>query len=394
MMYLLVFIYLVLLSVFFDFLQVKGPKKFFYYLSMIILIIIAGLRWKVGGDSLTYQSRFETLIYPIDHFFSIRLSGIGWEPGYILINSIAKTIVPEFWFFQLIHASFVNVIVFKFFKRYTPYYFTAVLFYSFFYYFYFNMEILREVIPVCIFAYFMYPAMEKKEYKKYYIINILLLFFHNSSVILLLIPILSKFNLDRKGCVILIISAVAIISVFTFFPSLGSVIAITENMSAKFSVYSKYSLSINGMIYNFLIFALFPYFLFYLNKRYFIKIPFERLIFPYFFIVAIYIPYSGFGRLINYFGLFMLVFLVNTLYLAMHVNKFEKARFLIISILIIGPIFYKFQFYNTDTSKYYKDTIKGNLWYPYSSIFDKTEYQFRQIIFQEGMNESSDRVNK
>jgi len=393
-MYLLVFIFLLLLSVFFDFLQVKGPKKFFYYLSMIILILIAGLRWKVGGDSITYQSRFETLIYPIDQFFNIRFLEIGWEPGYILINSIAKSIVSEFWFFQLIHASFVNIIIFRFFKRYTPYYFTAVLFYSFFYYFYFNMEILREIIPVCIFAGFMYPAMEKKEYKKYYIINIILLLFHNSSVILLLIPFLSKLRLNRKGIGILIISGFAIMSVFTFFPTLGSFIAITETMSTKFSAYSRYSLSINGMIYNFLIFALFPYCLVYLNKRYFKVVPFESLIFPYFFIISIYIPYSGFGRLINYFGLFMVVFLVNTLYLAMNVRRFDKARFLVISMLVIGPILYKYQFYSADTSKYYKDTIKGNLWYPYSSVFEKTEYQFRQIIFQEGMNESSDKVKK
>nr|WP_292012180.1 EpsG family protein [Chryseobacterium sp.] len=162
MIYLLVFIYLLLLSISFDFFRVKGPKTFFYYLSMIILILIAGLRWKVGGDSMIYQLRFETLIYPIDQFSKINFLEIGWEPGYVLLNSIAKSIVPEFWFFQTIHAIFVNVIIFQFFKRYTPYYFTAVLFYSFFYYFYFNMEILREIIPVCIFAGFMYPAMEKK----------------------------------------------------------------------------------------------------------------------------------------------------------------------------------------------------------------------------------------
>lgn len=148
------------------------------------------------------------------------------------------------------------------------------------------------------------------------------------------------------------------------------------------------------MIYNFIIFALFPYYLIYLNRKYLKVIPFESLLFPYFFIIAIYIPYSGFGRLINYFGLFMIVFLVNTLYVVMNVKKFDRARLLIISMLIIGPVFYKYQFYSADTSKYYKDTIKGNLWYPYSDIFNKTEYSFRQIIFQEGMNESSDKVNK
>lgn len=394
MIYLLVFIYLLLLSIFFDFFKAKGPKFFLYYLSMIILIVIAGLRWKVGGDSLTYQSRFETLIYPINQYSKINFTEIGWEPGYVLINSLAKSIIPEFWFFQLVHAIFVNVLVFQFFRRYTPYYFTAVLFYSFFYYFYFNMEILREVIPICVFARFMFPALKNREYAKYYTINIILLFFHNSSAILLLLPLLVNFKLDRKGLIILMVSGGIVMSVFTLFPSVMTFIALTDRMTAKFSDYSKYSLSINGMIYNFIVFALFPYYLIQLNKRYFKELDFEKLIFPYFFIISIYITYSGFGRLINYFGLFMLVFFVNTLYMVMNVKKFNKARLLILSALLIGPIFYKFQYYNPDMSKYYKNTTKFNLWYPYSSIFDKTEYPFRQIIYQEGMNDSSEKTKK
>lgn len=394
MIYLLVFIYLFLLSIFFDFLKVKGPRNFFYYLSMIMLILIAGLRWKVGGDSLTYQLRFETLIYPINQYSKINFVEIGWEPGYVLMNSLAKSIVPEFWLFQLIHAVFVNVLIFQFFKRYTPYYFTAVLFYSYFYYFYFNMEILREIIPISVFARFMYPALEKKEYKKYYFINIILLFFHNSSAILLLMPFLANLKLDKKGIIILILSGSIVISVFTLFPSVVSFIALTDRMTAKFSDYSKYSLSVNGMIYNFIIFALFPYYLIRFNEKYFKELYFGKLIFPYFFIVSIYISYSGFGRLINYFGLFMLVFFVNTLYLVMNVNKFSKARLLMVFALLIGPIVYKFQYYNPDTSKYYKNTKKFNLWYPYSDIFDKTEYQFRQIIYQEGMNDSYEKTKK
>ncbi|MCJ7933013.1 MAG: EpsG family protein [Chryseobacterium sp.] len=234
----------------------------------------------------------------------------------------------------------------------------------------------------------------KKEYKKYYIINIILLFFHNSSTILLLLPFLANFKLDRKGLMILIFSGITVMSVFTLFPGLVNFIALTESMSSKFANYSKYSLSVNGMIYNFIVFALFPYCLVVLNRKYFKELTFEKLIFPYFFIISIYIPYSGFGRLINYFGLFMLVFFVNTLYLVMHVKKFNKARFLMVFILTIGPLFYKYQFYSADTSKYYKNTQKANLWYPYSDIFDKTEYQFRQVIFQEGMNESAEKAKK
>ncbi|KAG0420829.1 hypothetical protein DMUE_6328, partial [Dictyocoela muelleri] len=179
------------------------------------------------------------------------------------------------------------------------------------------------------------------------------------------------------------------VSVFTFFPKLLFLISLTDSLTSKFIGYSKYSFNINGLIYNFICFAIFPYFLLVLNRKYVKDITFEKLIFPYFFIISIYISYSGFGRLINYFGLFMVVFFVNSLYVVMHAVKFKKIQFLMVIMLIIGPLIYKYQFYNSDTSKFYKNTKKINLWYPYSGIFDKKEYSFRKKIFEEGMNDAS-----
>jgi hypothetical protein len=394
MIYLIVFIYLLILSISFDFLKAKGPKSFFYYLSMIILILVAGLRWKVGGDSLVYQDRFEKFIYPIYEFGNINFLKVGWEVGYVFFNSLCKTIVPEFWFFQLVHATFVQIILFQFFKRYTQYYFTAILFYSVLYYFYFNMEILREIIPICIFVRFMFPALAEEKYIKYYLLNVLSIFFHNSAIILLLVPFLSQFTLNKKGMIILGICVLNFTTIFSLFPNIVSVFTFTEGLSSKFVKYSKYSLSVNGMIYNFMLFAAFPYYIFRLNKKYYDKLDFEKLIFPYFFVVSIYIAYSGFGRFINYFGLFMLVFFVNTLYLVMHTRVFREIRLISIILLSFGPLYYKYQYYATDTSRYYKNTTKFNLWYPYSNVFDKREYNYRKIIFNESMNDSYNNINK
>jgi hypothetical protein len=362
---------------------------------MIILILIAGFRWKVGGDSLGYQERFDSLVYPIYQLDKINFIKVGWEPGYLLINSLCKTIIPEFWFFQLVHASFVNIVLFQFFKRYTPYYFTAILFYSVLYYFYFNMEILREIIPICIFVRFMYPALEEENYKKYYILNVIMIFFHNSAVILLLIPFLSKFKLNKKGFIILGFAIVMIITVFSLFPNIVNVFAITDSLSSKFIKYSKYSLSLNGMVYNFIIFAFLPYCLIKLNERYYKKLYFEKLIFPYFFIIAIYISYSGFGRFINYFGLFMLVFFVNTLYMIMHVKVFRKVRLIFIILFSFGPLYYKYQYYSISYDHIVKETTKFNMYYPYSSVFNKEDYyKYRAAIYSRSMSDSYNKSNK
>lgn len=395
MIYLIIFIYLLILSLVFDFFKVKGPKNFFYYSSMIILILVAGLRWKVGGDSLGYQERFEKLIYPIYQFGNIDFIKVGWEPGYVLINSICKTIVPEFWFFQLVQATFVQIILFQFFKRYTPFYFTAVLFYSVIYYFYFNMEILREIFTICIFVRFMFPALAKENYKKYYLLNIFLIFFHNSAIILLLFPFLSKFSLNKKGIIVLVILMFLITTVFSIFPNIINVFAFTEGLSSKFVKYSRYSLSINGMIYNIIIFAVIPYYLIKLNEKYYNKLDFEKLIFPYFFIISIYIAYSGFGRFINYFGLFMLVFFANTLYLIMHVKVFKEIRVPLILLLSFGTLYYKYQYYSISYDYIVNDTSKFNMYYPYSSIFNKEDYyRFRATIYSRSMSDSYNNSTK
>ncbi|MFP7655879.1 EpsG family protein [Chryseobacterium proteolyticum] len=395
MIYLLVFIYLFLLSIFFDFFKVKGPRNFFYYLSMIILILIAGLRWRVGGDSLIYQDKFETFIFPIFQFTKIKFLEIGWEPGYLLVNSLSKSIVPEFWFFQLLQSIFINTILFRFFKRYTPYYFTAILLYGIFYYFYFNMEILREIIPICIFINWMYPALEKKDYKKYYLLNVILLFFHISTVVLLLIPFFGRFKLNRKGFIILGCISIGFISIFILFPGVVSTIALTDRMASKLDIYSKYSFSINGMIYLFLVFGCFPYFLVQLNKKYYKDIYFEKLIYPYFFIVAIYIAYSGFGRFINYFGPFMLVFFVNTIYLVMNVKKFVGIRVVSVILLLIGPLLYKYQYYSISYDYIVKGSTKFNMYYPYSSIFNKEDYyEYRLIIYTQSMSDAYNNSQK
>ncbi|VDH17423.1 Uncharacterised protein [Algoriella xinjiangensis] len=395
MIYFIVITYLIVLSISFDFLRVKGPKKFFYYFTLIIFILVAGLRWKVGGDSLIYQLRFETLIYPLNQFSKINFLELGWEPGYLLLNSIAKTIIPEFWFFQLIQAIFVNVILFDFFKKHTPYLFTSLALYAFFYYFYFNMEILREIIPICVFVKWMYPALEKGNYKKYYIINFIMLFFHTSSFILFLFPLFSTFKLNRKGFIFLGSLTLLFIIIFSVYPNVLSFLAFTDRIANKIDIYTKYDLSLNGMIYLFIVFGLFPYSLFSLNKKYYKKVVFEELIYPYFFIVAIYISYSGFARFMNYFGPFMIVYLVNTIYLVNHINKFRKIKFLYSFILILIPIIYKTQYYMADTSQYYKNTNKLNLWMPYSSIFNKEDvFQQREIIFIESMNNSNNNSKK
>ncbi|WP_346986130.1 EpsG family protein [Chryseobacterium sp. POE27] len=389
MIYLIVFTYLFILSISFDFLKVKGPKKFFYYLSMIILILIAGFRWKVGGDTLTYQSKFDDYIYPIYEFNKINFLKINWEPGIVILMSLSKTIVSEFWFFQLIHAIFVNVIFFKFFKKYSYFKFTSVLLYSFFLYFYFNMEIMREILSICIFINFMYPLLEQKKYKKYYFINLFLLLIHTSSLILFFFPLLCQLKeINKKNIVLFLLLGVLLYMSLNQFGSILFSFDTFGDFSNKVDGYSKYSFNIVGIIYNALAFLIFPFLLIKFSERYYNHSVFNNLYFVYFFIIFLYIFYSGFGRFINYLSPFMLVYFSNVVYLLWKLKKFNKVRSVLIIIILFLPIFHKSRYYLTDTSMYAKDTRKYYLWFPYSSIFNKEDYfKDRFKIYSGNMND-------
>lgn len=386
MIYTLVIVLTVIFIFLFDNYKLKG-SKYAYNFLLIILVLVAGLRWKLGGDSLVYQTKFENNIPTLLNMSFNDLFETGFEPGIVFLMSICKTFIVDFWFFQLIHALIINVSMFNFIKKYTPYKFTAVFVYIFFYFLYFNTEILRESLAICIFL-VMYPLLEKRNYKKYYLLNILALFFHTSSILLLLIPLFSRVKFNKKGISYLVLLFGVLMIVFTLFPSIINIFLFSDRLAMKYALYADYSFSLIGTIYNFLLFVLFPYLLIKFNLKYGKLNQFEDLFFVYFLIVVLYLSYSGAGRFINYFGPFMLIFYVNTFYNLKNSKKYKSVSSLIIIALLIGPFTYKFLYYDFSYTKISKGAKKIDMYYPYTNIFDKKpeEVNLRKSIAQKLMS--------
>ena len=75
------------------------------------MILVAGLRLVVGGDTQTYMSDFDR--YPtIDEFTVFHFALFRYQPLWILINVLAKSIYPEFFVLQIILACIVNPVTF------------------------------------------------------------------------------------------------------------------------------------------------------------------------------------------------------------------------------------------------------------------------------------------
>src|SRR5690606_32632925 len=198
MIYLFLAFVLAIQVVVFDFFGNRIGKDFWWNFNFILLVALAGFRWEVGGDSLTYQNAYENNLLTLGEYFSGSIFTEGWEPGFVFLMTLSKSLISEFWFFQIIHALIVNYVMFRFLRRYTTYGFLSLFIYYSFNYLYFNTEILRESLAICVFV-MMYEELKQKNIRKYYFLNIIAIAFHYSALILLIFPILSRLRLTVRN---------------------------------------------------------------------------------------------------------------------------------------------------------------------------------------------------
>ena len=197
MIYLIVIFLLIILSLRYD---IQGKTRnfvFWYRFVLVAFILIAGLRWRLGMDTPNYLRNFY-YVYPTLGQFSFVEYGLGNDPFYVLINSIVKTLGGRFFIVQLIQASIVNVLIFKYIKRHSSYFFTCVFLYFVTFYYAFNMEIMRASISIviCLFA---YDYILEKKWLKGYLLLCLALMFHLQTIVMFVLPIFFFLRLNKIG---------------------------------------------------------------------------------------------------------------------------------------------------------------------------------------------------
>ena len=202
MIYFIVFILLLILSIRYDINgKVKGRNQ--WYIAMLfIFILIAGLRWRLGVDTPEYINSYFYATEPLDRFSLSKLS-FGGKPLWQLVNSFVKMCGGHFYVVQLIHATFVNTLLFIYFKRHSLYIFTCLFFYFIHGYTNMNMEEMKASMSIVVFLFANDFLLEGKKIKAgvLYLVAIL---FHSQAVILLITPFLMSVRLNRKGMLIMI----------------------------------------------------------------------------------------------------------------------------------------------------------------------------------------------
>ena len=202
--YCVVLVLLVWLSFRYDINEKTAYKDTWYFIMLVVFILIAGLRWRVGIDTTRY-------LYSFYHYrpdlstFAFADYPIGKDPLWVLLNAIVKSVGGRFYVVQLIHASIVNMLIFKYIKKHSENIFTCLFFYAITCYIMFNMEIMRGSlsIAICLFA---NDYILEKKWLRGYALYVLALMFHAQTILLFILPLLFSIKLDAKGVLVLIVA--------------------------------------------------------------------------------------------------------------------------------------------------------------------------------------------
>ena len=377
MIYLLVFILLLIPVVKYDWMAKTGGENKWYYLNLVVLILLAGLRYRLGGDTLMYMLMYNE--WPsIDELKYFDFEEAQYNPLWYIYASISKSLSDEFWILQIIQSVIVNSVFFWFFRKYSPqYYFSAILLYYIVYFCYFNMEIMREALCISILLLITKFLIERK-WLFYYLGCFVAICFHFSAVIMLLFPLCIL--LFRKTSFVLQVAILVTVLVLTTIINIPVLIlqllSVNEAITVLAEKYLDDQRSLMGMF-----FQLMQYLpllgIMFVRNRY--KEIYTHLFVDFSFIIAFAVvpyalsmSYEGFSRLINYFVPYILVYMVHGVYY--FISKLKLKNHQLSFMLVFASLFLLFfnysYYYLKDTSKVYPNTRFGIRYYPYYSILD------------------------
>lgn len=394
-------IYLVALSLIlipffrFDILKKSGNEKLWYYICLSALTLIAGLRYRVGGDTLGYMVEFET--YPdIAGIFKFDFGAAYFMPLWYVYNSIFKSLGDSFYVFQIVQAFLVNAAFFRFFKRYSKHFFAVLLVYFVGYYLFYNTEILRSALCVALFLE-AYPFLEKKKYHWYFLLSLVAVGFHISAVFIFIVPFFRFIKKENfTFCIVTGIVIFLMASLINFKAIIES-IDIQTNTGFKFYIASRLDSYAKEMP------QLSKYYLFDQLK---ICIPIlgvmlMRRIFGYdndrrFGVAAMIMVIIQFatlfhnviGRFNDYLNPLMLVYLVNTLLdnrddIAK--NKYSITLAVLSAVSLFGAVTVK---YCRSQATVCEGSHIYDRYIPYSSVFNEKKHIKREIIVDTQYNDS------
>lgn len=386
MIYIFIIIILVLLSIHYDIHGNTKGKKFCIRLVLFVFIMMAGLRYRIGIDTIRYIGKFYN-VYPYLWELSWDDFSIGSDPLFMLLNSIVKSIGCRFYVVQILHALFVNLLIFNYVRKHSKYIFTFLLFYFVIFYYGYNADVMRASmsIVVCLYA---NDFILQKNYVKGFLLYLIGCLFHISTVLLLVTPLLFKLKLNYLslciGAFIFVLSGFVqdfltdnialLLNIDIVYGKLDGYIEQEENLNDKLNILG-YIFKIIPCIYPVLYLLWLKY-----KRKESGLLCFEPIVTVgvLFAIATLRVP-----LLYRYVDFYLVYFYIIDAHLFVEMVKSYSREINIISIVrpvvIFVPLFFV-------TYKSWKDLYLYDVVLPYSSVIERSVDEERERVYEKEHN--------
>jgi len=383
MLFLCIAALLLVLSNIYDIRNYQKNKTQWYNIILLVLIFFAGLKYHLGGDNYSYLYYFYN-IYPSLKDYTIDDFAVGRDPLYALINSLVKDYGGRFYIVQFIHATFLNVLIFRYFKKHSRYIFTCVFFYFITCYFHYNAEVLRASLAIVICLYGNDYIKEKKWIKGFILYGVAL-FCHAQTLLIFILPLLFRLKLDYRGYIILLVAFVFSFSIKNIFNNYLFVLDNMDNLQTKAEmyvdsdVYGSGSTSLGGLLVYLMPILYLFYSSHYLKKKGITDT--LEFIEPFVFLGILFTIFSYnmpiFYRYTDYFRIyFVIIFTEFFVRLSASSYNFKNGYCLVKSVFFYIPFFFIITVSMLDKTAYIR-------YFPYTSIINKEIVQERERIFND-----------
>ncbi|MDE6340297.1 MAG: EpsG family protein [Muribaculaceae bacterium] len=398
--YIILFMF-VALSYCYDYKKLTLMRGFWLIIMWLVVVCIAGFRYRLGVDSVWYEHEYPempTLAGLADYKFE----DSRYQVLYIVFTAICRSISSDFTAFQILHAVYVNAIIFWFFNKYTKHTFTALSLYFLMLYIPFNMEVVRESLAVSTFL-LAWPMFKQGKWVWYYAICLVAFGFHMAAMLTFFIPIfwlpwLRQFFVLGKRTIIIcaLLFAVGFTIQNQFFDILNAM-SMSDNFADRTQAYKNdelggAALNLNGVLGYLFRFALYPLLAIYFikksqkrrNRNERVEIAKEE----YMSMWNIYITFMTllitiFHRYNNYFASFTFLMIADWAFSPIIIRRKAIQLKYYIWVAIFVPLFY-LQIYSTFYGALNRSgTItQGMIYAPYSSRFNPELDRDREKAFR------------
>lgn len=387
MIYLFIALLLLFLSIRIDINGKTEYQEFWYYFVLIFFVLIAGLRYRVGVDTTDETYLFYHDIPVISRVFD-NMSLLDY-PLWTLLNSFVFTIGGKWFWVQLIQSTFVNVLIFRYFKKHCEYVFTCIFFYYIWLYAAINFEEMKASFAIVLSLY-AYDYILSKKYLKGLVLLSIGCLFHFSAILVLPLAFFSFLKLNVFGFVLLAFSFVLGHIIATRFEDYLFLFGFDEFVEGKVQHYSESDRFFNrdqtGKLF-YLVWVL-PLILYPMASFWIVKMKNKTLemlkLEPYLLfglcMVGVYASIIIFYRYINFYIPIFILFVSQAIVdITKDLRSISYGVSFFRSFCICSLFFLNIYFAN-------KERI--DKFYPYSSVIDRKVYESKEKKF------STDRVVK